>query len=48
MIFLYYTNKNTKGKIIIDLRISNDKDEIQLIINESNELCKSLCIIILD
>ena len=39
---LYYTNKNTEGKIIIDLRISNDDDEIQFNINESNELCKSL------
>ena len=36
--FLYYTNKNIEGKIIIDLKINNDKG-INLNIEKTNELC---------
>ena len=37
-IFLYYTNKNIKGKILIDLRASTSKG-VQLNLNDTNEIC---------
>ena len=36
---MYYTNQNTEGDIIIDLRISTDKGP-QLNLNETNEICE--------
>ena len=36
--FLYYTNKNIEGKIIIDLKINYDKG-FNLNIEKTNELC---------
>ena len=39
--FLYYTNKNTEGKIIIDLQVGCS-DGFQLRLNESNTLCHYL------
>ena len=40
-LYLYYTNKNTEGKILIDLKISGT-DGLQLNYDKSNTLCNYL------